>query len=147
MATSVILPEIPFLTFANPPKHSRRLALSRRCFSRTSSTGKYHCSKLRGGRISAVREEERIAEELRRFDSNGNGAARVSVSVSVEEGESGASNGSLVKYADGNGTSTRVVPEVEVLEVNEDARKKRIEEIGEEEAWFKQKGRDQLEVL
>lgn len=64
----------------------------------------------------------------------------------MEERGSGASNGSLVKYANGNGASTRVVPEDEVLEVNEDARKRRIEEIGEEEAWFKRSGRDQPEV-
>lgn len=146
MATSLILPEITFLASVSPLEHGRHLALSRCSIPRTFLAGKYHFSQLRGRRIRAVREEDRIAEELRRFDSNGNGAARVAVELSVEERGSGASNGSLVKYANGNGASTRVVPEDEVLEVNEDARKRRIEEIGEEEAWFKRSGRDQPEV-
>ncbi|XP_031397951.1 protein ACTIVITY OF BC1 COMPLEX KINASE 8, chloroplastic [Punica granatum] len=146
MATTLILPELPFLSSVNPSRQSRRLGLSRRSISRLPLTGKYCHGQLRGRRVSAVREEDRIAEELSRFDSNGNGAARVSVAVSVEERERGATNGSLAKYVNGNGASTAAVQEVEVVEAKEDARKKRIEEIGEEEAWFKEKGRPQLEV-
>ncbi|KAK4798662.1 hypothetical protein SAY86_030988 [Trapa natans] len=146
MAASLILSDITFLASFSPPKNARRAALSRSSIFSLSPAGKYHFGQLRDRRIRAVREEDRIAEELRRFDSNGNGSARVAVEVSVEESESGASNGSLVKYANGNGAYKRVSPETEVLAGSEDARKRRIEEIGEEEAWFKQSGRDKPEV-
>ncbi|GAB2282936.1 Protein ACTIVITY OF BC1 COMPLEX KINASE 8, chloroplastic [Dionaea muscipula] len=61
----------------------------------------------------------------------------------------GVSNGSLVKYVEGNGgVAGEVVEEVreEKAEVVLKDRKKTVEEIGQEEAWFKRDGTDQVEV-
>lgn len=91
---------------------------------------------------------------------NGNGAATAAASTSgsdfgyyengsvieVESANKGESNGSLVKYVNGNGVASEVVEEVQVSVSKEEGRKKRIEEIGKEDAWFKQSGGQQVEV-
>lgn len=99
---------------------------------------------------------EREREILKELNGNGNGRVNGSVEryvngrvVSVEEGES-SSNGSLMKYASGNGVAAtataKIVVEEEKEGLKEDGRKKRVEEIGKEEAWFKRAGQ-QVEVL
>lgn len=96
--------------------------------------------------------EERDAELLRKVNGsvNGNGSVKRSVdlngallvdkysngSVGVIESE----NGSLMKYVNGNGVagkSAEKVVEVKAEEVVEKRNKKSIDEIGQEEAWFK----------
>ncbi|XP_057972420.1 protein ACTIVITY OF BC1 COMPLEX KINASE 8, chloroplastic [Malania oleifera] len=68
--------------------------------------------------------------------------------LSVVESENGASNGSLVKYltANGNGAAMKLADVVPKSDAEDNAKKKTIEEIGQEEAWFKKTGPDQLEV-
>lgn len=58
----------------------------------------------------------------------------------------GAVNGSSVKYGNGNGVASTVVVDVEASKVNEDGRKRRLEEIGKEDAWFKQTEEQKVEV-
>lgn len=58
----------------------------------------------------------------------------------------GASNGSMVKYVNGNGNgvAAEVVVETVVMETSKE--KRTIEDIGQEEAWFKKDGAEGLEV-
>ncbi|TMW87517.1 hypothetical protein EJD97_019838 [Solanum chilense] len=105
-----------------------------------------------GKREDNVVLEERDAELLRKVNGsvNGNGNVKRSVdlngallvdkfsngSVGVIESE----NGSLMKYVNGNGVagkSAEKVVEVKAEEVVEKRNKKSIDEIGQEEAWFK----------
>ena len=84
---------------------------------------------------------------------NGSSNGYVNGGVGVVESGNGAANGSLVKYVNGNGA---VAAEAEVELVGEDSgeaskrkedgRKKRLEEIGKEEAWFKKTGKEPVEV-
>ncbi|XP_006354710.1 uncharacterized protein sll1770 [Solanum tuberosum] len=107
-----------------------------------------------GKREEKVVLEERDAELLRKVNGsvNGNGSVKRSVdlngallvdkysngSVGVIESE----NESLMKYVNGNGNgvagkSAEKVVEVKADEVVEKRNKKSIDEIGQEEAWFK----------
>lgn len=107
-----------------------------------------------GKREDKVVLEERDAELLRKVNGsvNGNGSVKRSVdlngallvdkysngSVGVIESE----NESLMKYVNGNGNgvagkSAEKVVEVKADEVVEKRNKKSIDEIGQEEAWFK----------
>ncbi|XP_049364771.1 protein ACTIVITY OF BC1 COMPLEX KINASE 8, chloroplastic [Solanum verrucosum] len=107
-----------------------------------------------GKREEKVVLEERDAELLRKVNGsvNGNGSVKRSVdlngallvdkysngSVGVIESE----NESLMKYVNGNGNgvagkSAEKVVEVKAEEVVEKRNKKSIDEIGQEEAWFK----------
>lgn len=127
-------------------------------------------SRVRALREEGVSYEEREREFIKEvnggFGSNGNGSAseyeykngsvegynNTNGGVGVVEGES---NGSLVKYVNGNGNGAAAeVMAAEVVEVegkegvvSEEARKKRVEDIGKEEAWFKRSTQDQVEVL
>lgn len=84
--------------------------------------------------------------ELESLNWNGNG--RVLSMEVVEESSNGraevllkgngATNGSLVKYAGENGAATATAAVDEGLK--EGRRKKRVEEIGKEDAWFKKTG-------
>lgn len=93
-------------------------------------------------------EEKREAEvikDLNGLEFNRNGS---SSSVNGGYGVNGYTNGSLVKYVNGNGVAVNVVEEVvdekaEELK-KEDRRKKNVEEIGKEDAWFKQSGQDKV---
>jgi hypothetical protein len=59
----------------------------------------------------------------------------------------GSGNGSLVKYVNGNGVAAEVVDDfVATSKQKEVGRKKRLEEIGKEDAWFKRNGEPQVEV-
>ncbi|KAK7317010.1 hypothetical protein RJT34_00883 [Clitoria ternatea] len=143
------LPELHFLTPQITPKRLLSLSkfpslphsISRRNFASSVS--------LRTSRIRAIREESQLAERLNDVEWTGNGVATANGNGAVEGYVNGASNGSLVKYGyeggNGNGVAAEVV-EVEASEADEVGRKKRIEEIGKEDAWFKQTGKEQVEV-
>ncbi|XP_020110266.1 uncharacterized protein LOC109725478 isoform X1 [Ananas comosus] len=87
-----------------------------------------------------------IEGELGGVGLNGNGdgfgydVVEGSTNGSLEEylKENGASNGSLVKYEDGNGAAPKGGDEAS----EETKRKKRVEEIGKEDAWFKKGGQE-----
>jgi hypothetical protein len=51
-------------------------------------------------------------------------------------------------YSNGNrnGVAVKEVVDVEASKVNEDGRKRRLEEIGKEDAWFKQTEKEKVEV-
>lgn len=74
---------------------------------------------------------------------NGNGAARKSVNGDYNGSVGLNGNGGLVKYVNGSVT-------VETEEVSEkrkeEVRKKRVEDIGQEDAWFKKTKQKQVEV-
>ncbi|XP_006382925.3 protein ACTIVITY OF BC1 COMPLEX KINASE 8, chloroplastic isoform X3 [Populus trichocarpa] len=164
MASSLPLPE---LTFISPQTRTRKhhhhlLPLSRHSLSKLNVSSKKlkFNIPLRTPVVRALSEDtavidEREREILKELNGNGNGRVNGSVEryvngrvVSVEEGES-SSNGSLMKYANGNGVAAtataKIVGEEEKEGLKEDGRKKRIEEIGKEEAWFKRAGQ-QVEV-
>ncbi|XP_008440678.1 protein ACTIVITY OF BC1 COMPLEX KINASE 8, chloroplastic isoform X2 [Cucumis melo] len=161
MATSLPLPELVFvspkglLSSSSPGCSLYRIPFSRACRSRV----------LRRTKLRAVREDGVVAEERENelikevngygFGSNGaayngNGDYRyngwVNGGVTTVESESGGTNGSLVKYVNGNGVAAAVVGEIQASESVEEDRKKRIEEIGKEEAWFKRSDQQQVSV-
>ncbi|XP_027329905.1 protein ACTIVITY OF BC1 COMPLEX KINASE 8, chloroplastic [Abrus precatorius] len=158
MATSspLPLPELHFLSPQITPK--RRLSLSK-LPSSASSISRHVTSNiiLRTTPIRATREESVLAERVNDVEWSGNGVAAVSGNDrggtdgngTVEGYVNGAANGSLVKYGyesgNGNGVAAEVL-EVEAFKLREDGRKKRLEEIGKEDAWFKQTGKEQVEV-
>ncbi|PPS01095.1 hypothetical protein GOBAR_AA19572 [Gossypium barbadense] len=174
-SSSLPLQELHFLSPRTTSKH--RFYLSRcSSLSRVSLAGNGH---LRNGvvlrsRVRALKEEGVSYEERERefinevnggFGSNGNGSAskyeykngsvegysNTNGGVGVVESDS---NGSLVKYVNGNGNGAAAeVMAAEVMQVvekegvvSEEARKKRVEDIGKEEAWFKRSTQDQVEV-
>ncbi|XP_015073225.1 protein ACTIVITY OF BC1 COMPLEX KINASE 8, chloroplastic [Solanum pennellii] len=135
---------LPELKFLSPISTSRsfRFRIPQRSRIKAAS----------GKREDNVVLEERDAELLRKVNGsvNGNGSVKRSVdlngallvdkysngSVGVVESE----NGSLMKYVNGNGVagkSAEKVVEVKAEEVVEKRNKKSIDEIGQEEAWFK----------
>ncbi|KAK4721931.1 hypothetical protein R3W88_012164 [Solanum pinnatisectum] len=135
---------LPELKFLSPISTSRsfRLRIPQRSRIKASA----------GKREENVALEERDAELLRKVNGsvNGNGSVKRSVdlngallvdkysngSVGVIESE----NESLMKYVNGNGVvgkSAEKVVEVKAEEVVEKRNKKSIDEIGQEEAWFK----------
>ncbi|CAK7337911.1 unnamed protein product [Dovyalis caffra] len=162
MASSLPVPELTFLSpKTRTPKHHHHhhdlLCLSKLNFS--SKKLKFNLP-IRTPVVRALKEDTAVIEEREREilkELNGNGNGRVNGSVeryvnggvgSVEEGET--NNGSLVNYVNGNGVSAtaaaEIVGEEEKEGVKEDGRKKRIEEIGKEEAWFSRAGQQQIEV-
>ncbi|KAL2339447.1 hypothetical protein Fmac_007387 [Flemingia macrophylla] len=135
------LPELHFLSPQFTPK--RRISLSK-LPSSPYFISRHHVTSnvsLRTSRIRAIREESALAERVNDVEWSGNGAVGGHVN--------GAANGSLVKHGyengSGNGVAAEVV-EVEASKLSEDGRKKRLEEIGKEDAWFKQTGDEHVEV-
>ncbi|KAG6717302.1 hypothetical protein I3842_04G091800 [Carya illinoinensis] len=154
MAASLTLPELIFLSPQTTPKH--RLFLSHISVSRN-----LRCRPSFRNRIRAVSEEGLLVEERERQLikelKNGNGAASAATGdtgydVSTElysngiVGVSERESGSLVKYVNGNGVATAELVEEEDTVSKEDGRKRRIEEIGKEDAWFKGSGKESIEV-
>ncbi|KAF5480770.1 hypothetical protein F2P56_001486 [Juglans regia] len=155
MAASLTLPELLLLSPQKTPKH--RLFLSKTSLSR----GLRRSLDVRT-RIRAVSKEGALVEDRERQLikelKNGNGAASAVTAdsrygVSVERSSNGSvgvsapGNGSLVKYVNGNGvTAGELVEEVEDPASKEEGRKRRIEEIGKEDAWFKRTGHESIEV-
>lgn len=164
MATSCLpSPELQFLYPQITPK--RRLALSKSCSCRSNHRFSRYIIGLRA-RICAVKEGGNVIEEgkselvgrVNDIEWTGNGVAGcgyanngstrgyINGSVGVIEGENEVTDGSLVKCVNGNGVAGELVEDVKASKTREDGRKKKIEEIGKEEAWFKQNGRKQVEV-
>lgn len=152
MATSspLPLPELHFLSPQTTPK--RRISFSK-LPSSPYSVSRHVTSNvsLRTSRIRATREESALAERLNDVEWTGNGAAAAAADgngASVGGYVNGATNGSLVKYGyeNGNGVSAEVLEVEASNKLSEDGRKKRLEEIGKEDAWFKQSGNEQVEV-
>eukprot|EP00256_Glycine_max_P069482 XP_025984077.1 protein ACTIVITY OF BC1 COMPLEX KINASE 8, chloroplastic isoform X3 [Glycine max] len=141
------LPELHFLSPQITPK--RRISLSK-----LPSISRHVTSNvsLRTARIRASREESALADRVNDVEWTGNGAAAAASNAngaSVSGYVNGATNGSLVKYGyeDGNDVAAAEVVEVEASnKLSEDGRKKRLEEIGKEDAWFKQTGNEQVAV-
>ncbi|GMY11266.1 protein ACTIVITY OF BC1 COMPLEX KINASE 8, chloroplastic [Fagus crenata] len=155
--TSLLLPELVFLSPQTTHKH--RLSLSKPSLSINRRYGLSLRTRIR----AAAKEEGVVVEERERKlikELNGNGAAGARYSVSEERrylnggvgvAEKESENGRLVKYVNGNGAAATVAAEVVVEEAQnsaakEDGRKRRVEEIGKEDAWFKQSGQEQIEV-
>uniref|UniRef100_A0A6N2LK42 ABC1 atypical kinase-like domain-containing protein n=1 Tax=Salix viminalis TaxID=40686 RepID=A0A6N2LK42_SALVM len=165
MASCLPLPEVIFLSpkSRTPKHHHRLLSLSRHSlYTLNVSSNKIKLNlPLRTPVIRALKEdtaviEDREREILKELNGNGNGRVNGSVEryvngglVGAKEGES-SSNESLVKYVNGNGSAAVVTTEILVEEkkegLKEEGRKKRIEEIGKEDAWFKRADEQQLEV-
>ncbi|KAG7535511.1 UbiB domain [Arabidopsis thaliana x Arabidopsis arenosa] len=74
---------------------------------------------------------------------NGNGSARKSVNGDYNGSARLNGNGSLVKYVNG---SVTVETEEVTKKRKEEVRKKRVEDIGQEDAWFKNTQQKQVEV-
>lgn len=158
---------LPSQTTTSTPRH--RLSLSKHTLSRVLVSpspcakrfSRFHGLPLRASarEESAALIDDRESLLLKQLSTNGNGAASSSSVAddgygtngngstrgtgTVLERESDRSNGSLVKYVNGNAAAAVV----EVVEKgdeagkeskDEDGRKRRIEEIGREDAWFKQ---------
>lgn len=155
--TSLLLPELVFLSPQTTHKH--RLSLSKPSLSINRRYGLSLRTRIR----AATKEEGVVVDERERKlikELNGNGAAGARYSVSEERrysnggvgvAEKESENGRLVKYVNGNGAGATVAAEVVVEEAQnsaakEDGRKRRVEEIGKEDAWFKQSGQEQIEV-
>lgn len=158
------LPGPHFLSSQIAPR--RRLAVSR-FYTLKSISGHTRYSVAIRGRIRAGKEEPALVEEKEKelvervndVEWSGNGASGSNYGTNgsikgyvngrpgVLESEGGNNNGSLVKYVNGNGTAAaEIVEDVEASELKEDGRKRRIEEIGKEDAWFKKSGEDMVEV-
>ncbi|KAM7261918.1 hypothetical protein ACFE04_020995 [Oxalis oulophora] len=133
-STSLILPEFRFLS--SPRNSSVYLCLSTNTLSlslsitktssNSSSSSKHHHHRNRYRRTRALREESVVYEEREKEvikASNG----------SLINGYN--TNGRLVKYVNGNGVAAK---EVSFSESNKKKNKnQKIEDIGQEEAWFK----------
>ncbi|KAK6258952.1 hypothetical protein SCA6_013426 [Theobroma cacao] len=172
MASSLPLQELHFLS---PTTSKHQFYLSRYSSrSRISLAGNSHLrncvvsrSRIRALKEEGVAYEEREKEFIKevngRLELNGNGSASKYeyTNGSVEGYSNGGvgvveseSNGSLAKYVNGNGNGNgaAVVTAAEVVVVEEEgvvseaARKKRVEDIGKEEAWFKRSTQEQAEV-
>ncbi|KAF8404522.1 hypothetical protein HHK36_009407 [Tetracentron sinense] len=157
LATSTSsLPELSFLR----PESSRKLQIpvSRIQFqnSRSNLFFRARLRALKEERVAFEEPGDSLRDEINGFDSNGNGSvysyngsieSSSNGSASVLVNGNGASNGSLVNYVNGNGAATKIAVEVSTSKSkSKDRRKKTIEEIGQEEAWFKRSGRDKIEV-
>ncbi|XP_020571328.1 uncharacterized protein LOC110018375 [Phalaenopsis equestris] len=98
----------------------------------------------------APREEEKELELVHDYSWNGNGSVPgLEVAERSANGNldaylngNGAGNGSLVKYVGGTETAVGEVDSVTA----EKRRKKRVEEIGKEDAWFKKPQENQVSV-
>ena len=152
MATfSIFSSTLPELIFLSPHNSTKRLKLL------LSRAGPRSNAKILG-RIRAIQREDSVVEERDRElaaklngSVNGNYSSRNGSVGSYGNGSviSESENGSLAGYVNGNGNGSvgsgnAVLEAVEMEEVVSE--KKSVEEIGQEEAWFKQGGGDQVEV-
>ncbi|KAK2384707.1 protein ACTIVITY OF BC1 COMPLEX KINASE 8, chloroplastic [Trifolium repens] len=147
-SSSLLSTEFNFLAPQFTPK--RRRFNSNFC---SRSVPKYKYSVTIRTRICAVKKEEAALVEERvsdvKWSGNGNGAVTKTIGSngSVRGYVNGSGNGSLVKYVNGNGVAAEVVDDFVVTSKQKEVgRKKRLEEIGKEDAWFKRNGEPQVEV-
>ncbi|XP_019197897.1 PREDICTED: uncharacterized protein LOC109191707 [Ipomoea nil] len=141
---------LPELIFLAPNSGCRRIRLPvAKLFGHTKRAALLRC------RIRAVRREESaVLEEsdrelARKVNGNGNGNGRSGLAEKYTNGSLAGENQSLVKYVNGNGGAGRggeEVLEVKATDSEVFEKKKTVEEIGQEEAWFKKKGMGQVEV-
>ena len=101
-----------------------------------------------GAVIDRVNDVKWSGNGVAASEYGGNGSVNGYVNGVSGVMESEDANGSLVKYVNGNGVAAEVVEDfAESLKRKEDGRKKRLEEIGKEDAWFKkQTGEAPIEV-
>lgn len=153
-STSFGCPTLPELIFLSPHNSTKRLNLS---LSRALNLGPKSNARILVTRIRAVqREESAVLEERDRelaaklngsvngnySSRNGSVGSHGNGSVKVE-----SENGSLAEYVNGNGNGNVGVGSGDVvLEGVKMEEKKSVEEIGQEEAWFKRSGGDRVEV-
>ncbi|PSS21529.1 UbiB domain protein [Actinidia chinensis var. chinensis] len=147
---------LPDLAFLRPDSTRRlRVSLSRISLSRGKKSALSFRARVQREEFVVEERERESVSEASSVELNGNGNGSVyghngaverytNGSVGVIESENGAINGSLVKYVNGNGSASRIAEEV--VESEAAGRKKTIEEIGQEEAWFKSSGQKKLEV-
>ncbi|KAK2973862.1 hypothetical protein RJ640_002500 [Escallonia rubra] len=155
--TSFSTSTLPELTFLRPPTTRKfRLSLSKLPLSKLPHFKPSLSIRIRAAqRDETTLVEERESELLNGVNGNGsysyNGSAGkyTNGAVGVTESE----NGSLVKYLDGNGNgngvaAVRIAEEVVVEKIAEGSgrKKKSVEEIGQEDAWFKKSAQDQVQV-
>ncbi|KAL9329687.1 hypothetical protein ACSQ67_004690 [Phaseolus vulgaris] len=146
MASSASLLSLQ-LKFLAPQIATKR----RRSLSRFHPRSHVPRTSRRNAAIRTVKEEGAVIDRVNDVKWSGNGVAAsgrgdnggVNGYVNGVSGvrESENANGSLVKYVNGNGNgvATEVVVEdfMESSKRREDGRKRRLEEIGKEDAWFK----------
>ncbi|KAL6993097.1 Protein ACTIVITY OF BC1 COMPLEX KINASE 8, chloroplastic [Sarracenia purpurea var. burkii] len=134
-----------------------RVSLSRISLPRRSkSTPLFRARAQREEVVVEGREIESVSEvNSVELNGNGNGSSYVyngtiekysNGGIGVIESGNGASNGSLAEYVNGNGAAVRIPVAVVESKSEEVGRKKTVEEIGQEEAWFKRSGQEQIEV-
>ncbi|XP_027076762.1 protein ACTIVITY OF BC1 COMPLEX KINASE 8, chloroplastic [Coffea arabica] len=154
------LPEIKFLSPDASSQRRRRLlrfAVYRRLnFELERSLGRRSwrilAAKREEGTAVVEEKESEILTQLNgSLNGNSSGSCGGISGLEVEEYTNGSVNGSLVKYVDGNGNGGVGLRSKEELvavmvEDEEEKRKRNIEEIGREEAWFKQSEDQQVEV-
>ncbi|KAL7230817.1 hypothetical protein ACSBR2_009159 [Camellia fascicularis] len=154
------LPELAFLR--SDSTRTFKVSLSRLPLSKRNRSNLVFRTRIRAiQRDEVVVEvedgESAVASSLNGVEFNGNvngtGYGYTGVvegysngGVSVIESENGASNGSLAKYVNGNGAATRIAEAVVESESEKVGRKKTIEEIGQEEVWFKRSGQVEVSV-
>ncbi|XP_022962957.1 protein ACTIVITY OF BC1 COMPLEX KINASE 8, chloroplastic-like [Cucurbita moschata] len=159
--TSLPLPELVFvspkrlLSTSSSRCSHYRIPLPRSCSFRVLFRTKVKAVREDG--VIVDKRESELIKEANGYELGGNGAAYkengdyryngwVNGGVTVVESETDSSNGSLMKYVNGNGVAATVVGEIQASESTEEGRKKRIEEIGKEEAWFKRSEQQHTEV-
>lgn len=125
------------LTFLSPV-NKFKFSISRRTTLRKPGS----LSNTVRGRIRAGRRDEVIVVEKEdgKIDLGGNG----SYNKYVNGVENGNGNGSLAKYVNGNGNGNGGVGMG--IKGEEKKKKKTIEEIGQEDAWFKKTNKGKVEV-
>ncbi|KAK6150477.1 hypothetical protein DH2020_015409 [Rehmannia glutinosa] len=160
-SASFCSPTLPELIFLSPHNPTKRLKLS---LNKPIDLEPRNSVKILKNRIKAVsREESALLEEKDRelatklngsVNGNVNGNYKYS-NGSVENYTNGtvkveSEDENLVKYVNGNGNGSVAGRSEKVLEVvkveNVISEKKSVEDIGQEEAWFKRSGQDQVEV-
>eukprot|EP00262_Sarcandra_glabra_P006512 TRINITY_DN18842_c0_g1_i1.p1 TRINITY_DN18842_c0_g1~~TRINITY_DN18842_c0_g1_i1.p1 ORF type:complete len:766 (+),score=158.27 TRINITY_DN18842_c0_g1_i1:124-2421(+) len=128
-------------------------------YQRSRSIFRTCCKSLPDERISVAEIDregnDSLKGESNSYNWNGNGSSlgynesveRSNGSFKVNLNGKGGSNGSLVKYVNGNGAAeTGTLSDDSWTDELRGSKKKTIEEIGQEEAWFKHGGREKLEV-
>ncbi|WCJ31782.1 Protein kinase superfamily protein [Euphorbia peplus] len=137
---------LPDLTLLLSPK-TTRFPLSRHHRSRIPLSNFQFTSRVRAIREDSLVIDQREDQILKQLNGNGSAPSTTngsSIGNYTNGASNGVSNGSLVKYV--NGTTVTAAEVVLEKEEKEDGRMKRIEEIGKEDAWFKNGGAPRVEV-
>ncbi|XAR73310.1 Cadmium-transporting ATPase [Bertholletia excelsa] len=163
-ATSLPTCSLSELTFLRSDSNRRlKVSISRISVSKRNKSALVLRTRIRAGQkeeavIEIEERENAVVSQVNGVELNGNGNGAVSSynyngavetysngGVGVIDNENGAGNGSLVKYVNGNGDATGISEVVVESKSEEVGRKKSVEDIGQEEAWFKRSGQ-QVEV-